>query len=338
MAAWARPWPSRGRWADRSAVTAPTAPELYDTPPQGGEAVWLRTADDITLRAAFWRAEGSGRGTVLLATGRSEFIEKYYRVIARFRALGFDVAAFDWRGQGLSDRLIEDRLHGYVDSFDSYQRDIDTLIAELGRRGWGEKLILVGHSMGGCALIRRLAQPQRDCHAAILTAPMLGLRFPTLVTPALRALSWGLARGATGKWRISPGEVKTAADWPFENNVLTSDREEFERYAALVRNNPILGLGGATWSWLAAAFRDIRALRGLPDDAVSEPTLLFSAGADQLVSNEAIDAFVARNRAVTHIRIPGSRHEPFMETEAVRAILWEEIERFLDRMVPVSIG
>ena len=300
--------------------------------------VWLKAADEVTLRAAFWRAGGeerdAARGTVLLATGRSEFIEKYYPVIARFASLGFHVAAFDWRGQGLSDRLIEDRLPGYIDSFESYQRDLDTMLAEIDRRGRGGKTVLVGHSMGGCALIRRLVQPERDFHAAILTAPMLGLRFPTLAVPALRAVSWSLSHWQVGKWRISPRKVTTAADWPFENNVLTGNREEFERYASLVRDHPVLALGGVTWAWLAAAFREMRFLRALPPDSVTEPTLLFSAAVDRLVSNDAIDELLAKNPRIEHVRLEDSRHEPFVEVEPVRAVLWAEIGRFLDRVAP----
>jgi len=295
---------------------------------------WLKAADEVTLRAAFWPAERGGRGTVLLATGRSEFIEKYYPVIARFHALDFNIAAFDWRGQGLSDRLIEDRLPGYVDSFDSYQRDVDTMLAEIDRRGWGARVVLVGHSMGGCAIIRRLAMPVRDFHAAILTAPMLGLRFPVLAVPALRAVSWSLSHWEVGKRRISPRKVQTAADWPFENNVLTTNRAEFERYAALVRNHPSLALGGVTWAWLSAAFREMRELRALPPGAVNEPTLLFSAADDRLVSNAAIDAFAARNPQVEHVRLADSQHEPFVEQEPVRAVLWREIEGFLDKVAP----
>ena len=307
-------------------------PILHDTPPAGGEVVWLKTVDEVTLRAAFWRAGTPSRGTALLATGRSEFIEKYYPVIARFLGLGFDVAAFDWRGQGLSDRLIPDRLPGYVDSFDSYQRDLDTVIAEVDRRSPGGRLVLVGHSMGGCAIIRRLAMPGRDFHAAILTAPMLGLRFPKLAWAAIRAASWSLAHWEIGKWRTSPRKVRTAADWPYENNVLTGNRAEFERYAKLVRDYPALGLGGVTWAWLDAAFREMRALRALPGGSVREPTLLFSAADDRLVSNEAIDAFAAREPGVEHVRLADSRHEPFMEEAAVQAILWREIEGFLDRL------
>jgi len=302
--------------------------------------VWLKAADEVTLRVAFWRAEAEegGRGTVLLATGRSEFIEKYYPVIIRFRAMGFAVVAFDWRGQGLSDRLIEDRLPGYIDSFESYQRDLDTVLAEIDRRGWASRIVLVGHSMGGCAVIRRLVTPSPDFHAAILTAPMLGLKFPTLAVPALRAVSWSLSHWELGKWRISPRKVQTAADWPFEGNVLTGNPEEFARYAALVRNNPALALGGVTWAWLAAAFREMRVLRRLPEGAVSEPTLLFSAQDDRLVSNDAIDDFVARNKQIAHMRLVDSRHEPFVEVEAVRAVLWREIRTFLDRVAPEHAG
>lgn len=308
-------------------------PRLHETPPAGGEAVWLRAADEVTLRAAFWDARGAARGTVLLMTGRSEFIEKYYPAIEGFLSLGLRVAAFDWRGQGLSDRLIENRLPGYIDDFESYQRDLDTLLAEIGRRGWGARVVLVGHSMGGCAILRRMARAERDFHAAILTAPMLGLRFPTLAAPALRALSWSLSHWRVGKWRVSPRSPRTAADWPFEGNVLTNNRAEFERYAALVRDHPRLALGGVTWGWLAAAFREMRFLRRLPPGTVDVPTLLFSAGDERLVSNDAIDAFAAREPRVEHIRLADCRHEPFVELPPVQAVLWREIGGFLDRVL-----
>ena len=39
------------------------------------ECWWMRTADDVRLRAALWRAEGAERCVVLLQ-GRTECIEK----------------------------------------------------------------------------------------------------------------------------------------------------------------------------------------------------------------------------------------------------------------------
>ena len=47
------------------------------------------------------------RGTVVLLTGRGEFIEKYAtEVVGELLERGFAVVALDWRGQGLSDRPL----------------------------------------------------------------------------------------------------------------------------------------------------------------------------------------------------------------------------------------
>jgi lysophospholipase len=157
-----------------------------------------------------------------------------------------------------------------------------------------------------------------------------------MARPALRAASWSLSHWELGKRRISPREVSTVADWTFEDNVLTNNRAEFERYAALVRDYPDLALGGVTWAWMDAAMREMRALADLPDNAISEPMLIFSAEEEAVVSNEAIDALVARNAMVTLVHLQDCRHEPFVEEPAVQAVLWREIETFLDRVAPVE--
>ncbi|MFX6288900.1 alpha/beta fold hydrolase, partial [Acinetobacter baumannii] len=64
------------------------------------------------------------RGTVCLLQGRAEFIEKYYETIHELRARGFAVVAFDWRGQGESDRRVDDPHKGHVARFDDYRLDL----------------------------------------------------------------------------------------------------------------------------------------------------------------------------------------------------------------------
>src|ERR1043166_3543765 len=69
------------------------------------------------MRYACWNASGTGspRGTILLLTGRGEFIEKYAtEVVGELLGRGFCVYAVDWRGQGLSDRALADRSKGAV--------------------------------------------------------------------------------------------------------------------------------------------------------------------------------------------------------------------------------
>ena len=46
-------------------------------------------------------------------------------------ARGYSVATVDWRGQGLSDRLLADPRKGHVDDFASFDADLDAFMAEV---------------------------------------------------------------------------------------------------------------------------------------------------------------------------------------------------------------
>ena len=79
----------------------------------------------MALRYARWRPPPGRKGTVCLFQGRGEFIEKYFETVRDLRARGFAVARLDWRGQGRSQRMLTDRLKGYVGDFAEYERDVE---------------------------------------------------------------------------------------------------------------------------------------------------------------------------------------------------------------------
>src|SRR3954469_24295564 len=66
------------------------------------------------------------RGNLLFAGGRGDFIEKYLEADAHWFGRGWNVTAFDWRGQGGSRGTIEG---GHYGSFDPVVGDLDALIA-----------------------------------------------------------------------------------------------------------------------------------------------------------------------------------------------------------------
>lgn len=76
--------------------------------PEGGQAHWAETSDGKRIRLGHWPCAGA-RGTVLLFPGRTEYIEKYGLCAADFARRGLATMAIDWRGQGLSDRLLQIR-------------------------------------------------------------------------------------------------------------------------------------------------------------------------------------------------------------------------------------
>jgi len=97
-------------------VTLSKAP-LYEDVSEGPDdaaAYWMACADGVRIRVAVWGADVGTRGTVLLFPGRTEYIEKYGRTAAEFAARGYATLVIDWRGQGLSDRLLEDTALGHV--------------------------------------------------------------------------------------------------------------------------------------------------------------------------------------------------------------------------------
>src|SRR5438445_13501933 len=76
--------------------------------PDGAVTGMLKTPDGVSIRFARWPPPPGRKGTVCIFNGRTEFIEKYFEVARELHARGFAVATLDWRGQGLSERLLRE--------------------------------------------------------------------------------------------------------------------------------------------------------------------------------------------------------------------------------------
>lgn len=178
------------------------APFLTDAAhgPDGARALWIQSVDGKRLRIGHYPAAADTpvRGTVLLFPGRTEYIEKYGRTAADLAAGGYHTVTIDWRGQGLSDRLLDDARTGHVDVFDDYQRDADALMEWVKAEGLPQPWHLIGHSMGGCIGLRSLMN-RLPVASAVFTGPMWGIRISPVMRPAAWALSWGARRLA---WAI----------------------------------------------------------------------------------------------------------------------------------------
>ena len=94
-------------------IEAPFHAELAEGP-AGARAFWISSTDNLRLRVAHYPGPADATGTVLMFPGRTEYAEKYGRVAADLADLGFHTLAIDWRGQGLADRMLEDRRAGHV--------------------------------------------------------------------------------------------------------------------------------------------------------------------------------------------------------------------------------
>lgn len=297
--------------------------------PPGGGAEWFTGAGGARLRAALFAPKGAARGSIVLSTGRTECIEKYFEVIGELLDRGFVVLAQEWRGQGLSHRDLPDRLKGHAKGERPFLDDYRAMLAAFESR-LPKPWIAVGHSMGGCLTLLALARGEAPRFVgAVLSAPMLGVRAPPLAGLLVKI---NLLLGRGGEYARPPSDPFFEA---FEGNVVTSDPKRFARARALIAANRDLALSGPTWGWLDFA---LKSTAYLADPAnlkrVEIPVVICSAEKDQLVRDDAQKAAAANLPDGRFVSVAGSEHEILMETDDKRAVFWKEFDALADRVAP----
>lgn len=282
--------------------------------PPGGFAAWLHTADGLRLRAVYW-PHPAPLGRVLLLSGRTEYAEKFTRLAGELHAAGLASATVDWRGQGLSDRLLSDPRKGHITDFADYQLDLAALL-----QGFeGESpLFVVSHSMGGAIALRALINglPAR---AAAFCAPMWGIQ---TLTPQNRFSLWMLHRAARSPaasyYAPAPGTgpICEIESLPFGPNPLTSDPLEWAAQQAHLKAQPELVIAGPTIAWANAAFRECAALAALPSPDL--PALVALGTEERIVCPQAIAHRIAAWPKAERLQIEGAAHEILQERPAHR--------------------
>jgi lysophospholipase len=297
--------------------------------PEGVVTGALKTRDGVTLRFARWHPPPGRKGTVCLFQGRTEFIEKYFETVRELRARGFAVATFDWRGQGLSDRLLPDPRKGHVNDFSEYDLDVETFMKEVVLPDCPPPIFAIGHSMGGTVMMRIAHQGSRWFDRIVLSAPMIklvGLRGSS----AYRATALAMRLAGLGSAYVPRGGPDIAAIGPYIGNPATSDPVRHARTKAVLEAAPQLGIGSPTVAWLNAAYRAMSEFDD-PDypSKIRQPLMLIAAGRDEVVSTAAIEEFAIRLRAGSHLIIAGARHELMMEQDRYRVQFWAAFDAFV---------
>ncbi len=295
-------------------------------------SAWVTGAGGVQLRVALLAAQGTPRGSVIVSPGRTESLEKYFETATELSARGFCVLIHDWRGQGLSGRMLADRLRGHADNFDDFAADYAAILHVYQDR-LPKPWIMVGHSMGGCLNLLSLTRGETRFSAALLCAPMLGLnlsRFNRVASGPLSRLFHSFGRG--GDYVMGQAKSPWAT---FADNRLTHDPARYARQYALVQQYPDLALGGPTWGWLDSAIRCMAYLRTAPGVAgITIPVTILSAQADLIVDNAAQALMAKRLPHGKLVVVDGAFHEILQETDARRAVFWREFDALTSPLVP----
>ena len=309
---------------------------LFDTPgnpiPADPIVAPIRTRDGLTLRTARWstgRPGGaSSRGTIAIAIGRSEFIEEYYEIVGKLLARDFDVALFDWRGQGQSDREIKASRRGHVSDFRNYRIDLDAFERQILQPFATKPWFGLGHSMGAAILLDQAHDGTSPFERLFLSAPMIDV--PLRAKKWVRRLARVVDRLGFGT-RVIPGGSETSVfNRPFADNILTTDRRQYQRLAAATLGMPELAVGAPTVRWLRGAFDLMQRFEHpLFPVEILTPVLIVAAGADRIVDTAATERFAIRLKAGGSLTIPGARHQVIMERETITDQVWAAFDAFI---------
>jgi lysophospholipase len=297
--------------------------------PEGAVAGTLTTPDGVKLRFARWPPPPRRKGTVCVFLGRVEFIEKYFEVVRNLHARGLAVAVLEWRGQGLSERALRNPAKGHVGSFSEYGVDLETFMREIVLPDCPPPLFALAHSMGATVLIQAAAKGYRWFDRMVMSAPMLRLS-PNYVGRFARPVTRILRLAGTGHNFVPGGSATILATQPFVGNDFTSDPVRHARTAAILEEEPALGIGSPTVAWADAAFRAMAEV-STPAFAsrLRQPMLIAAAGRDRLISSLAIENFSIHLRAGSHLVIAGAQHELLMEQDHYRSQFFAAFDAFV---------
>jgi lysophospholipase len=291
---------------------------------------FITTQDKVSIRYGVWPSGGSAaRHAVLVLNGRTEFMEKYNETITDLTRRGFDVYSFDWRGQGLSTRMLLDRHKGHIKTYDDYLKDLEIFIDKIIKRKKYLRLIVMAHSMGAHIALRYLYDHPDVFDQAVLVSPMIDI----LPSPIFRSIARFVARrkikgGSDCAYVFGSGGYNSR-NLSFKGNRLTSDPVRFMDQKREIEKNPDLALGGLTYGWLAATFESIDILKKSGyAGRIKIPVLIVSAGSDKIIVVQAQKNFCSAMKNCQCIVIPNARHEVLKETDSIRSAFWDAFDRF----------
>ena len=146
-------------------------------------------------------------------------------------------------------------------------------------------IFALAHSMGGAVVIRACHDGSRWFERIVLSAPMIALpsgRLTQVAGPLARLMR---LLGFGGAY-VPTGDSAAHRHRNFIGNMLTSDPVRYARNAAVLEQEPALGLGAPTVAWADVALRQMKLFADPAYAAdIRQPILMVAAGRDEVCFN-----------------------------------------------------
>ena len=117
----------------------------------------------------------TARELVIMVNGRAENMLKWTELAYDVYQQGYDVLIFDHRGQGYSQRLLNDGEKGHLDEFRFYVEDMAEIIENLTALYPYPNQYILAHSLGALVATYYLANCDHRIQRAVFSAPFFGM-------------------------------------------------------------------------------------------------------------------------------------------------------------------
>lgn len=296
--------------------------------PQAANTNYKATTDGIRVRTSFWAANDPV-GTVFVFPGRADYIEKYGGLANFCLSNNLNVIAIDWRGQGLSERLLDDKNIGHIEDFKNYQNDVEVIINEAKDAGLVKPWIIFAHSMGGLIGLRTL-HDNPVFEKAVFTSPMWGIQMPPILkSGASIIMSLISLIGKMETYAPTTSPETRILNEEYEFNKLTSDIRNFKLLRQQLIQHPDLQIGGPSSAWVSAALDEIEFQIG--KEPPITPALCFLGEKEEIIDNLAVREFCKNWDSCDLISIPDAKHDLLMEKKMILHSLFEKLEKFIKK-------
>lgn len=264
---------------------------------------------------------------IVIVPGRCESYLKYQELAYDLFKRGYNIYIIDHRGQGLSQRLLDDLNKGYVAKFQDYVDDLSYFIKQIVIKHTVAKPYLLAHSMGGAIATRLMQDSPNTIKAAVLSSPMIG--FESSIIPKFIA-EWIVKSKLTINrlFHKQPDYFFGQKDYrtiPFSENRLTHSEKRYQEFVDLYKKNKKIQLGGVTTHWLSEG---ILAQKVIFDNLtqLKTPILMLQAAKDSVVCQTAQSDFCKKLHDLHSYSCPegkpisfkGAYHEIFFEIDSIR--------------------
>ena len=272
------------------------------------------TPDNVKIAYKIFKVQKS-KAIIVISSGRTEGMVKYQELIYDLNQNAYDVYILDHRGQGYSQRLLEDRRKGYVDNFFHYVDDLKFFVDNYVPKD--KKRILLAHSMGGAIASLYVERYPYDFNALVLSSPM---HKPYMLTPNMSP--YLCKRMLEKQNNLTDYMIGTQnhdiLNTSFEENDLTHSKERFKIMKSAYTKEPETRIGGPTKKWVQEACKwSAESVKNA--DLIKIPVLVLEAQKDRAVTVKAQEDFCKNiSKNCKGILLEGAYHELFIEEDIIR--------------------